>query len=147
VLTGLAAEHSNGHWPSRAANHPSVIERFEFFWVFVFIYDMSSPFVTTHTRDPASRISTRGTQDCAIWTGVESSPRVLLNQFPSVCVHSSSLEFSQSSWLNSCRAVLLLLFVVTHVGDPKLVVYTTLCRSLKLPINGMNGYCSRYPFF
>ena len=67
-----------------------------------------------------------------------------------MCVHSLSLAFSQFS-LGSIDLVffpvLLLLFVVTHVGDSKLVVYTTLCRSLKLSINGMNGYCSRYPFF
>eukprot|EP01050_Picozoa_sp_SAG11_P004314 SAG11_NODE_273_length_11315_cov_38.599412_3_plen_86_part_00 len=38
-------------------------EIFEFFF---FFYDIYPPLVTTYTRDPASRVSTRGTQDCAI---------------------------------------------------------------------------------
>ena len=65
-----------------------------------------------------------------------------------VCVFTHRhLSFPNPLGSILCRAVLLLLFVVTHVGDPKLVVYTTLCRSLKLPINGINAYCSRYPLF
>eukprot|EP01050_Picozoa_sp_SAG11_P001655 SAG11_NODE_75_length_18024_cov_5.885356_2_plen_151_part_00 len=81
---------------------------------------MYPPLVTTsYTRDPASRVSTRGTQDCAI--------------------HSSSLVFSQSSWINSCRVARLPpRCVYTFV---LLCIYTCLLRFVRFRCGRGSTHC------